>query len=142
MSEDEQFDWDGEEETLLDKEPECEETSDLVIENIIKEIYNFKKDIYTAFRNKVHENNINNDVVNNRDLILLYKYICNYIINSIKNNNMTDITDNDILNEELKENLYELINKIRTIDSDIFDCYITSIFIKYPYSLNKQSLIK
>ena len=55
---------------------------------------------------------------------------------------MTDITNNDILNEELKENLYEIINKIKTIDSNIFDCYITSIFIKYPYSLNKQSLTK
>ena len=135
-------DWDGEEETQLDNEPECEDTSDLDTENIIKDIYNFKAKIYTHFRNKVHENDINNDSVYNRDLIILYHNIYNYIIKSMRGSNNEVISKNDIINEELQEELYEIINKIKGIDTNIIDCYIKSIFVTYPYSLNKESIVR
>ena len=135
-------DWDAEGGTLLDEEPECDEVSELDTENIIKDIYNFKTRIYTHFRNKVHENVINNDSIYNTDLIILYHNIYNYIIKSIRGNNNEVILKNDIINEELQEELYEIINKIKGIDTNIIDCYIKSIFVRYPYSLNKESTVR
>ncbi len=136
-------DWDAEGDTLLDKQEECKETSDPEIDNIIKELYILKMKIYDTFHNKVNEINGNikysfNIQYNfNKDLEKLYKYISEVLINNIQN-----IEKSDIINDEIILDINNIVNNIQNTDKTAIDCYIKSIFVIYPYSLNKDSMGK
>jgi hypothetical protein len=130
-------DWDAEGGTLLDEQEECEEMSDPELDNIITGLYTLKRKIYKTFNDKVNELNGNVNYNFNKDLEKLYKYISEVLINNIQT-----IEKNDIINDEIISDINSNIENSKGKDKTSIDCFIKSIFVIYPYSLNKDSMGK
>ena len=126
------------------------ETNDLdnpAINNIIDILYNLKIKIYDKFNLYIIKNNIIdvNVMMNEWPTLLQVWYnilikVPNFTVNDFIN---TSEINKEIIDNSIKEDIESF--KKQVIDINIYDIndilkpWIESIYIRYPYSLNKES---